>query len=55
MNSLEIRKKASTLFAHTYDGCLLPPLAAIMVFGSESIHACQQEGPIFFFSGATQH
>lgn len=37
------------LFTHTYDGCLLPCLTAIMVFGAESALSCQQEGPIFFF------
>lgn len=40
-------KGMDTLFAHTYDGCLLPLLAAILVFGAESALSCQQEGPIF--------
>ena len=39
-------KGVSALFAHTCDGCLLPLLIAIIVFGAESTLACQQGGPI---------
>lgn len=46
-------KGVSTLLAHTYDGCLLPLLAAIIVFGAESTFACQQEGPIILVQFST--
>lgn len=46
-------KGVSTLLAHTCDGCLLPLLAAIIVFGAESTFACQQEGPIILVQFST--